>query len=414
MPDLTSRVVSSLASVDAAQWNSLDHGPSPFTEYGFLRALERSGSVGVMAGWEPCYVLVEASTPARVPRADGADGADAPGGAEAASEIPPTRLVGAVAAYVKAHSYGEYIFDWAWARAAERAGLPYYPKLVVAVPMTPATGPRLLVAKDMSRGPVVARLVAGVKMLADRRRCGSIHWLFTTAAEQAELSAHGFMARASFQYHWHNVGYASFDEFMARMTSRRRKQLRKERARVQASAPALEWVPGAALSGEDIAAIDRFYRTTTQNHHGQDYLNPGFFEAVVAEMPERVQWARVRREGRTIAGALYFETDAALYGRYWGCDEEIEFLHFEAAYYAAIERCIARKIPLFEAGAQGEHKLIRGFEPTLTYSSHWIRHPGFAAAIERFLVEEAHAVQRNMAELATLLPFRAADDGADS
>ncbi|MBA3545333.1 MAG: N-acetyltransferase [Nannocystis sp.] len=402
---MTSRVVSSLESVDAAQWNSLDHGPSPFTEYGFLRALERSGSVGVRAGWEPFYVLVEASAPARVPR---------PGEAGHTSEIAPTRLVGAVAAYVKAHSYGEYIFDWAWARAAERAGLPYYPKLVVAVPMTPATGPRLLVAKDMSRGPVVERLIAEVKALADRRRCGSVHWLFTTEAEQAELQAHGFMARASFQYHWHNAGYASFDEFLARMTSRRRKQLRKERARVQASAPALEWVPGTELTADDVAAIDRFYRTTTQNHHGHDYLQPGFFAAVVAEMPERVQWARVRREGKTIAGALYFETEAALYGRYWGCDEEIEFLHFEAAYYAAIERCITREIPLFEAGAQGEHKLIRGFEPVPTYSSHWIRHPGFAAAIERFLGEEAQAVQRNMAELATLLPFRAEDDGASS
>ncbi len=397
--------MSSLESVDAAQWNSLDHGPSPFTEYGFLRALERSGSVGARAGWEPFYVLVEAPAPARAPR---------PGETGDIREIPPARLVGAVAAYVKAHSYGEYIFDWAWAQAAERAGLPYYPKLVVAVPMTPATGPRLLVAKDMSRGPVVDRLVAEVKALADRRRCGSVHWLFTTAAEQAELRAHGFMARASFQYHWRNVGYTSFDEFLARMTSRRRKQLRKERARVQASAPALEWVPGAELTEEDVAAIDRFYRTTTQNHHGHDYLQPGFFAAVVAEMPERVQWARVRRDGQTIAGALYFETEAALYGRYWGCDEEIEFLHFEAAYYAAIERCITRKIPLFEAGAQGEHKLIRGFEPVPTYSSHWIRHPGFAAAIERFLGEEAKAVQRNMTELATLLPFRAEDDGASS
>ena len=391
--------MSSLGSVDAAQWNSLDHGPSPFTEHGFLRALERSGSVGAAAGWLPFYVLVEA--PAQAPRAD------------TAGEIP-RRLVGAVAAYVKAHSYGEYIFDWAWARGAERAGLPYYPKLVVAVPMTPATGPRLLVARDVPRGPVVARLIAEVKALGERHRCGSVHWLFTTAAEQAELREHGFMARASFQYHWHNAGYASFDEFLGRMTSRRRKQLRKERARVQASAPAIEWVPGSALTAEDVAAIDRFYRTTTQNHHGQDYLQPGFFEAVVEEMPERVQWARVRREGRTIAGALYFETDAALYGRYWGCAEEIEFLHFEASYYAAIERCIARKLPLFEAGAQGEHKLIRGFAPSPTYSSHSIRHPGFAAAVERFLGEEAEAVQRHMTELTTLLPFRAEDEPASS
>ena len=403
MPDLTTRVVASLASVDAAQWNALEHGPSPFAEHGFLLALERSGSVGAKAGWDPVYVLVEA--PIDASRDPGAARAQQPG------EIPRTRLVGAVAAYVKAHSYGEYIFDWAWARAAERAGLAYYPKLVIAVPMTPATGPRLLVARDVSRGPVVASLVAGVRAVAERRRCASIHWLFTTAAEQAELQEHGFMPRASFQYHWHNQGYASFDEFLARLTSRRRKQLRKERARVHAAVPAVEWVPGAELDAAEIATIDRFYRTTTHNHFGQDYLQPGFFTEVVASQPERVQWARVRRDGRTIAGALYFETDAALYGRYWGCDEQVEFLHFEASYYAAIERCIARKTPLFEAGAQGEHKLIRGFVPASTYSSHWIRHPGFAAAIEGFLKEETVAVQGHMRELATLLPFR--DEGAD-
>ena len=403
MSDLTSRVVSSLASVDAAQWNALEHGPSPFSEHGFLRALERSGSVGPEAGWDPVYILVEA--PAEESATAGAVSAQAPG------EIPGTRLVGAVAAYVKAHSYGEYIFDWAWARAAERGGLAYYPKLVVAVPMTPATGPRLLVARDVSRGPVVAKLVAGVRALADQRRCGSVHWLFTTAEEQAELRDHGFAPRASFQYHWHNAGYASFDEFLARMTSRRRKQLRKERARVHAAVPAVEWVPGAALTPEDTEIIDRFYRGTTHNHFGQDYLQPGFFQALVQEQPERVQWARVRRGEKTIAGALYFETDAALYGRYWGCAEEVEFLHFEASYYAAIERCIARKTPLFEAGAQGEHKLIRGFAPTATHSSHWIRHPGLAAGVERFLVDEATAVREHMRQLATLLPFR--EDAAD-
>lgn len=399
MSDLTTRIVPSLASVDAAQWNALEHGSSPFSEYGFLRALERSASVGPESGWEPAYVLVEASADLGAERAE-----------TAGREIPRPRLVGAVAAYVKAHSYGEYIFDWAWARAAERAGLRYYPKLVVAVPMTPATGQRLLVAKDVPRGPVVARLVDGVRTVAERRRCSSVHWLFTTAAEQAELREHGFLPRASFQYHWHNAGYASFDEFLARMTSRRRKQLRKERVRVQAAAPGVEWVGGAELTAEDCATIDRFYRVTTQNHFGQDYLQPGFFQAVVEEQPERVQWARVRRGERTIAGALFFETPAGLYGRYWGCEEEIEFLHFETAYYAAIDRCIARKLPLFEAGAQGEHKLVRGFAPASTYSSHWFRHAGFGAAVERFLGEEAVAVAGHMRELATLLPFREGED----
>ncbi len=365
-------------------------------------ALERSGSVSTAAGWEPHYVLVE--------RGGGARAEIAPGGVAGGGSGP--ELVGAVAAYVKTHSYGEYIFDWAWARAAERAGLAYYPKLVVAVPMTPATGPRLLVARDMSRGPVVERLVAGVKDLAERRGCRSIHWLFTTAAEQAELQDCGFMARASFQYHWRHAGERDFAAYLGRMTSRRRKQIRKERARVHAAVGAVEWVAGGELGEEEVATIDRFYRQTTINHYGNDYLQPGFFAEVVARQPERVQWARVRRDGRTIAGALYFATERGLYGRYWGCDEQVEFLHFEAAYYAGIERCIERGTPLFEAGAQGEHKLIRGFAPASTYSSHWIRHPGFAAAIGQFLREEERAVRGHMAELAALLPFRCEGGGA--
>lgn len=402
MSDLTTRVVPSLASVAVARWNALDHGSSPFTEHGFLMALERSGSVSTAAGWEPHYVLVE--------RGGGARAEIAPEAAAGGGSGP--ELVGAVAAYVKTHSYGEYIFDWAWARAAERAGLAYYPKLVVAVPMTPATGPRLLVARNMSRGPVVERLVAGVKDLAERRGCRSIHWLFTTAAEQAELQDHGFMARASFQYHWRHAGERDFAAYLGRMTSRRRKQIRKERARVHAAVGTVEWVAGGELDADEVATIDRFYRQTTINHHGNDYLQPGFFAEVVARQPERVQWARVRRDGRTIAGALYFASEQGLYGRYWGCDEQVEFLHFEAAYYAGIERCIERGTPLFEAGAQGEHKLIRGFAPASTYSSHWLRHPGFAAAIGQFLREEERAVRGHMAELAALLPFRC--EGGDA
>ncbi|MFN0245599.1 MAG: peptidogalycan biosysnthesis protein, partial [Kofleriaceae bacterium] len=271
-----------------------------------------------------------------------------------------------------------------------------------------------LVLKDLSRGPVVARLVAGVRALAERRGCASIHWLFTTEAEQAELRDHGFMARASFQYHWRSAGERDFEGFLARMTSRRRKQIRKERARVHAAVGRVEWVSGAALTTEDVATIDRFYRQTTFNHFGHDYLQPGFFAEVVRAQPERVQWARVQREGRTIAGALYFETERALYGRYWGCDEQVEFLHFEAAYYAAIDRCLARGTPLFEAGAQGEHKLLRGFEPSSTYSAHWIRHPGLGAAIAEHCEREAAAVAAEMAELARAGPYRETESSSEA
>lgn len=399
LPDLTTRTVTSLASVEPASWDALAHGGSPFLEYGFLRALELSGSVGEAAGWRPVYVLVEQS----------ADGAAPTGGAGS-----PAPLLGAVPTYVKRHSYGEFIFDWAWARAAMQAGLRYYPKLVIAAPMTPATGPRLLVAPDADRGEIVRRLLAGVRAVADAEGCHSISWLFTTAAEQDELHAAGYLRRASFQFHWHNHGYADFEAFLQTMTSRRRKQLRKERARARAGIGALEWVAGPDLSDADVADIDRYYRATVHAHGGHDYLEPGFFAHVRTLMPQRLLWARARREGRTIAGALFFETDAALYGRYWGCDEQVPFLHFEASYYAAIERCIARGTPRFEAGAQGEHKLLRGFAPARTYSSHWFRHPGLQSAIGRYLAQEERAVAEQVRELDDYLPFRDDDDSSSS
>lgn len=404
LPELTTRTVTSLASVPPAAWDALAHGGCPFLEHGFLRALELSGSVGDEAGWRPVYVLVE-----ELP-GPGADDLAAPTSSGAMGARSPARLVGAVPAYIKRHSYGEFIFDWAWARAAIQGGLRYYPKLVVAAPMTPATGPRLLVHPSADRAEIVRRLAAGVREAADAEGCSSIHWLFTTPVEQDELAALGYAPRASFQYHWHNDGYRDFDAFLQTMTSRRRKQLRKERARAREGIDALEWVPGGELGDDDLAAIDEFYRGTVHAHGGHDYLAPGFFEHVRTLMPERVLWARARRGGRTVAGALFFETDAALYGRYWGCREQIPFLHFEAAYYAAIERCIARGLPRFEAGAQGEHKLLRGFVPARTCSSHWFRHPGLAAAVGRFLAQEAAAVQEQMRELGEYLPFRA-DDG---
>lgn len=398
VPRLTTRTVTSLESVSAAAWGALAHGGCPFVEYGFLRALELSRSVGVEAGWRPIYVIVE----------EAPENTAEPPGASGAGSAP--RLVGAVASYVKAHSYGEFIFDWAWARAAIQGGLRYYPKLVVAAPMTPATGPRLLIHPAADREAVLDRLVAGVREAADAAGCSSIHWLFTTPAEQDALTERGFMPRASYQYHWHNAGYADFEAFLATMTSRRRKQLRKERARARAGVDALEWVAGADLTDDDLATIDAFYRDTVHAHGGHDYLAPGFFGHVRSLMPERLLWARARRGDRTIAGALFFETDEALYGRYWGCREQVPFLHFEAAYYAPIERCIAAGRPRFEAGAQGEHKLLRGLAPARTCSSHWFRHPGLGAAVGRFLAEEAAAVQEQMRELGDYLPFRADDD----
>ncbi|HVK86688.1 MAG TPA: peptidogalycan biosysnthesis protein [Kofleriaceae bacterium] len=387
------RAVGAVGELPRETWDRLDHGPSPFLKSGFLHALEESGSIDpatakgaakrrARSGWTSVYLVAEQ------------------GGT----------VVGGVAAFLKTHSYGEYIFDWGWANAAARAGIEYYPKLVIAAPATPATGPRILLAPEL--GPraatVRAALIAAVQALADDTRCSSIHWLFCTAEEQAALAEAGFFARASYQFHWKNRGYQTFDDFLGQLTSRKRKQLRKERAKVKAAIDGLAWVPGRELDTARLDDLDRFYRNTTDNHGGRDYLRPRFFHLLAETMPDQMQMVEVVRGGTRIAGALFLETAGALYGRYWGCDVHIDLLHFETAYYAGIERAITQRLPLFEAGAQGEHKLVRGFEPSPTYSAHWIRHPGLAAAIEDYTQREAAAVADEIRELAQHGPYRAA------
>jgi len=370
--------------------------------------------VGPSAGWDPHYLLVHGELPAA--RRSSPDQADpSPNGGA------PT-LLGAVAAYVKDHSYGEYIFDFQWARASTSSGIPYYPKLVIAAPATPATGRRILLHPDLDaagREAVSARLIAAVRELAQDSGCYSTHWLFTSADERDLLVAAGFAARASFQFHWHNQvpgqarAYACFDEFLGQLTSRKRKQIRKERSRARAAVDAIVFVPGAELDAAALAALDRFYRRTTGVYGGRQYLRPGFFKALVELAPERVQFLQAVRAGKTIAGALFLETEAGLYGRYWGCDEDVEFLHFEAAYYAGIERCIERGLPLFEAGAQGEHKLLRGFMPAICHSAHELRHPGLDRGVRDFLREESIAIARHVEQLSSYAPYKQAEPRAD-
>ncbi|HEY5937152.1 MAG TPA: GNAT family N-acetyltransferase [Kofleriaceae bacterium] len=391
---LVVRAVGSVTDLDASAWDGLEHGPSPFLRHGFLRALEDSGSIDPISGpgsiarrrkasgWNSVYLVAEQ------------DGA----------------LVGAVPAFVKTHSYGEYIFDWGWASASERAGIRYYPKLVIAAPHTPATGPRILLARGCAAEQVRSVLIAAVRQLADDTECSSIHWLFCTAEEQEQLAAAGFAPRASMQFHWHNQSYASFDGFLGALKSRKRKQLRKERERARAAIERLSWIGGKELDKTQLDDLDRFYRSTTDQHGGRDYLRPGFFHRLAETLPDAMRMVEVMANGKRVAGALFLETPAALYGRYWGADVHLDLLHFETAYYAGIDHAIARGIPLFEAGAQGEHKLLRGFMPSPTYSAHWIRHPGLAAAIEDHLVREAVAVQHEIAELAKFGPYREPHD----
>ncbi len=390
---LITRIALDLAGVDPADWDALDHGPSPFTGYGFLRTLERSGSVGPKTGWDPRYVMVHA-----------------PG-----DDDEPGRLLGAVACYRKDHSYGEYIFDFGWARSAMRAGLDYYPKLVIAAPVTPATGRRLLVANELTpdeREAVVAALLDGVRKVADDLQCSSVHWLFCGPKEHGRLADGGFCPRASFQFHWHNPGYPDFDAFLGSLASRKRKQIRKERRRALAEVDGpVEFVPARDWRRRDIARLEGFYRRTCHMHGNEGYLTPEFFALLPEAMPTEARFAQVRNAGETVAGALYFQTEHALYGRYWGCRTEIPFLHFEVAYYAGIEHCIREGLPLFEAGAQGEHKLLRGFLPAKTHSNHWMRHPGLRDGVERFLRGEARELSGYMEQLARFSPYRKDDDG---
>ena len=377
-PDLPpTRVVERIEAVDRDRWNRLEHD-SPFLRWEFLCALERSGSIGGDSGWQPHYLLVE----------------DGEGG-----------LLGAVAAFLKQHSYGEYIFDWAWASAARRAGIPYYPKLVIAAPVTPVTGNRLLLAPEADRAAVTAKLVGAVRALADRTRASSIHWLFTTAAEQRRLAEHGFAPRASYQFHFDNPGYADFDDFLGHLTSRRRKQIRKERRRVAAEIDGVDFTPAGALDRAELAQVDRLYRRNTARHGGIDYLQPGFFSNLAELMPDSFLVARAHRGGRLAGMAVYLEGSDTLFGRYWGGALAVEFLHFEVTCYAGIERCIARGLRRFEAGAQGEHKLLRGFAPRATYSSHWIRDPDLDRAVRGFLGAEASEVEQQMAALAACGPY---------
>lgn len=414
--DLVLSAHPSLDSVDGASWDALDHGPSPFLEWGFLRALEVSGSVGGGSGWSPTYLLVHGDASCLIHAGAQSSSPDQAGDESSRGRV----LLGAIAAYAKDHSYGEYIFDFQWARASMRAGIAYYPKLVVAVPATPATGPRILLHPGLDRGAreqVAKRLIAGVRELADELQVGSIHWLFTTAEEQALLEREGFAARASFQFHWHDRSpggerWPDFDAFLASLSSRKRKMIRKERARARAAVDGIRFVHGRDMTRSQIAALDRFYRNTTNQYGGSQYLEPGFFDALVEHLPDRVRFLEVDKGGQAIAGALFLETERALYGRYWGCTQNIEFLHFEASYYAGIERCLARGIPLFEAGAQGEHKLLRGFMPVVCCSSHWLRHPGLDRGVREFLREERRAIGQHVARLAEFGPYKQQGDAS--
>jgi predicted N-acyltransferase len=375
--------------VPAAAWDALAGEDDPFLEHGFLAALEASGSVGARAGCRPRLVLARQR-----------------GGA----------LLGAVPLYLKTNSHGEFIFDWSWANAAHRAGIRYYPKLVAAIPFTPATGHRLPVAPDADEDAVVRELVRGVREVAEDERASSIHFLFCTEQEKGQLARQGFSPRLSMQFHWHNDHqrehrpFRSFDDYLGTFRSRNRKQVRKEREAAAAHGLQCRTATGDELDKREWEALHRFYVANVERHYGIAYLEPAFFEVMRETLAHRLVATLACRGKEPVAGTVNFEKGRHLYGRYWGCLADYEMLHFELCYYRLIERAIERGHTLFEAGAQGEHKLKRGLTPSFTHSAHWIRHPELGEAIADFVRHEAEAVAEQARAYAAHSPFRSEGD----
>ena len=368
------RVADSFAEIDAAAWDALAGDDHPFLSHAFLSALEQSGSAISRTGWQPLPLLLEDETGA---------------------------LVGGVPLYGKSNSQGEYIFDHSWADAWQRAGGRYYPKLLSAVPFTPAPGPRLL-ARDRS---VVPELIAGMEALAINNHLSSAHANFIEDEDKAAFEAAGWLLREGVQFHFRNRGYGDFDDFLATLASRKRRAIRKERAAAQ-SAVTIRALTGADITEAHWDAFWVFYQDTGARKWGRPYLTRAFFSLMGDRMADRILLLLAERDGVPVAGALNFIGGDVLYGRYWGCTEDIPFLHFELCYYQAIDFAIARGLSRVEAGAQGEHKIARGYEPVATWSAHYITDDGFRAAIADFLVRERHAMEREIEFLGTVTPFR--------
>lgn len=364
----TLHVLSSVDDVAASEWDALHtDDDSPFVEHAFLSCLERAGCASRERGWTPSHLVW---------RKDGA-------------------VILALPAYEKMHSEGEFVFDWGWADAAIRAGIEYYPKLVVAVPFTPVTGRRLLRHASLSLDEAAKLAVAAIRHVVEQRKLSSAHVLFPHRGECDALERRGFARREGVQFHWNNEGYSSFDDFLARFQAKKRAALKRERAQVAKDSMRIETLRGEALDPSLAPEIHRLYRTTVDKFTwGRAYLNERFFRALLERWRDRVEWVRATdASGAVIAGAFNASRGKRLYGRYWGAFEERPFLHFNVCYYHSIDDAISRGMSVFEPGAGGEHKLARGFDPTLTYSAHWIADERLDRAVRAFLAREVPAIR---------------------
>ena len=388
------RIANSFADIPAGTWGSLGGAApgrpgevyNPFVSHAFLSALEESGSACAKTGWLGQHMLLETES---------------------------GNLIGALPLYLKNHSQGEYVFDHGWADAFERAGGRYYPKLQASIPFTPATGPRLLHRHDLSAGGIRQALAEGLKELARRNGISSAHVTFVPEEEMPTFEAAGFLHRTDQQFHFINAGYGSHDDFLATLASRKRKALKKERRTALENGISIDWVTGRDLTEDIWDQFFAFYMDTGGRKWGRPYLTRGFYSLIGERMPDDIVLIMAKRDGRYIAGAINFIGGDTLYGRHWGCIEDHPFLHFEVCYHQAIDFAIARGLARVEAGAQGEHKLARGYMPVTTHSAHFITHPGLRGAVADYLERERADVAETHDYLMEHGPFRRTGDGGD-
>ena len=384
MKVLDLKFVDSIATIGAEDWNSLAGIENPFTRYEFLWALEKTGCTTQATGWEPHHVAVYSVQ----------------------SDAESRELVAVMPLYQKTNSYGEYVFDWSWASAYQNYGLNYYPKFVSAVPFTPSHGTRLFTGDSVNRDDIVKLIFEELKSKAESIEASSWHILFPTEDENKLFETIGIPARTACQFHWFNRDYSSFDDFLATLNSRKRKNIRRERKKVAERGTRFETLNAADISLEHWNTFYQFYQSTYMMRGMQGYLSQDFFAELAQSMPEQL-FMIVALDGESIiAAALFFRNNEKVFGRYWGSAQNYQFLHFETCYYQGQEYCIEHKLQSFDSGAQGEHKIQRGFEPITTYSNHWIANEGFAQAINKFLDEERSHIEQYQKGAATLLPFK--------
>ncbi len=375
---LRSTIIDNISEVCGEDWDALSGTGQPFLCHAFLDALERHDGVGRHWGWLPRHLLLH-------------DG---------------ERLVGAMPQYLKTNSYGELVFDWDWAEAYQRNSLAYYPKLVAAVPYTPATGARLLIAADTDREAIARALIEAAISHAKTINVSSLHWLFPNKIDRNTLAAQGLLIRTGCQFHWHNQGYSDFEHYLDHFTSAKRKNIRRERRRVQESGISIRQFYGEQLSETQWQAVHRHYASTFARLSGYATLSLAFFRDISQRLPGQIVIFLAEQEGRPVASAICLRDKHSLYGRHWGCDKHFDNLHFELCYYQGLDYCIRHGLQRFDPGAQGEHKISRGFLPTATWSAHWIAHPEFRSAIADFLQHETRGIQDYIETLGEHTPFK--------